>query len=281
MWAVIGGSGFEKFDAFTIIEELETKTFFGDCSSGLKRVRLGDVEFLFLPRHGTSHELLPSEINYRANIFALKKYGASKVMSISAVGSLRKELNLGDMVVPYQYIDRTKSLRRQTFCGDGIVGHVSLAKPVTMELVEQVQAVADKMDFKIHFNKMAITMEGPAFSTKAESDCHRQFGGDLIGMTAYPEYALIREAGLAFLPCSFVTDYDCWDENRPHVTLEAFKDVMRVNNQRAFNMASALISNGEEVLPQGCPDQGLKTGIMTPRDKWTNEQKQWLSVLLG
>lgn len=279
MWSIIGGSGFENFEGFETIEELDRETPFGLCSSGLKKVKLGGQEVLFLSRHGAHHELLPSEVNYRANIFALKKHGASKVLSFSAVGSLQEELKPGDMVVPYQFIDRTKSLRKNTFCGEGLVGHVSLAKPVTHELVRLVEKSISSMDFEVHQGKTYVVMEGPAFSTKAESDCHRQFGGDIIGMTAYPEYALVREAGLGFLPCCFVTDYDCWDESRPHVTLEEVIGVMRANNSKAFQMALALTTE-KDVLNEGCPDEGLKRGLMTPQEAWSSEQKQWLSVLL-
>ena len=279
MWAIIGGSGFENFEGFETVEELDRQTPFGLCSSGFKKVKLGGQEVLFLSRHGASHELLPSEVNYRANIFNLKKHGATKVLAFSAVGSLREELKPGDMVVPYQFIDRTKSLRRNTFCGEGLVGHVSLAKPVTSELVQLVEKNTAAMDFDIHQGKTCVVMEGPAFSTKAESDCHRQFGGDIIGMTAFPEYALAREAGLGFLPCYFVTDYDCWDESRPHVTLEEVIGVMRANNARAFQMALALMAEGDVFNPDWAKE-GLKTGLMTPQESWTPEQKQWLSVLL-
>ena len=137
MWAVIGGSGFEKFDGFQVIEELNVETPFGPASSGLKLVEVAGERCLFLSRHGASHELLPSEVNFRANIFALKKHGAKQVLSFSAVGSLRAELKPGDMVVSTQYIDRTKGIRKHTFCGEGMVGHMSLAKPVCTKMVEK------------------------------------------------------------------------------------------------------------------------------------------------
>ena len=280
MWSIIGGTGFENFEEFQTIEALDRATPFGDCSSGFKKVQLGECEVLFIPRHGSHHEHLPSEVNYRANIFALKKYGASKIMSISAVGSLRESLKPGDMVVPHQYIDRTKSLRQNTFCGAGIIGHISLANPVSAELVGFLKPLAKKMSFDIHFDKTTITMEGPAFSTKAESHYYRQIGGDIIGMTAYPEYALAREAGLAFLPCSFVTDYDCWDDSRPHVTVQEVIKTMKANNKKAFQMALEMIPSSQDFLPDGCRKDGLQCGIFTPEERWTSDQKKWLSVLL-
>ena len=156
MWAIIGGSGFEKFDGFKPIENLDIETPFGKASSGMKKVEVAGTECLFVPRHGENHELLPSEVNYQANIFALKKYGASKVLSVSAVGSLAKEFKPGDMVVPNQYIDRTKSLRKVSFCGDGVVGHVSLAKPVSMNFVGKIKELAGQFSFDCHFEKSNI-----------------------------------------------------------------------------------------------------------------------------
>ncbi len=280
MWAIIGGSGFEKFDGFVKKEELSRETPFGRSSSGIKKVEVKGTECLFLPRHGESHEDLPSEVNYRANIFALKKYGATKILSVSAIGSLEKELKPGDMVVPSQYIDRTKSLRKTTFCGDGVVGHVSLAKPVSPLFVEKLQGLAKKFDFDCHFNKTYVCIEGPYFSTKAESMSYKQMGANIIGMTNFPEFALAREAGLTYLPCSFVTDYDCWDDSIPHVTVEEVLQVMRQNNAKAFQLAEAVIPENWEADPADVMG-GLKTSLMTPMDAISAEKKTWLSTLRG
>jgi len=216
MIGVIGGSGFEKFDEFETIGMLNRETPFGLAASGMKRVSVAGKDFIFISRHGEHHEHLPSEINYRANIYALKKHGAKAVVSFSAVGSLRKEFAPGELVIPYQYIDRTKSLRKHTFLGEGLVGHVSLAKPVcdvmSERAIELVMQNNLNTEFRTHFGQTYVCIEGPYFSTKAESNAYRQMGADIIGMSNFPEYALAREAGLPYLPCCFVTDYDCWDD---------------------------------------------------------------------
>ncbi|MEI6791306.1 MAG: helix-hairpin-helix domain-containing protein, partial [Myxococcaceae bacterium] len=203
MWAIIGGSGFENFPEFEILEDLERETPFGLASSGAKKIRLAGEEILFISRHGRSHELLPSEVNYQANIFLLKKLGATKILAISSVGSLREELKPGDLVVPTQYIDRTKSIRQHTFAGNGLVSHVSLADPVSLGLVDELKKQTPKFDFDSHFDRTSIIIEGPGFSTRAEANYYQKIGADIIGMTAFPEYALAREAGMHYLPCSF------------------------------------------------------------------------------
>jgi len=169
MWSIVGGSGFEKFEGFEVIRELDRSTPFGVCSSGLKLVRVSNTEAIFLPRHGSNHELLPSEVNYRANIYAIKRHGATKLISMSAVGSLKKDYKPGDLVIPFQFIDRTKSIRKHTFCGEGLVGHVSLAKPVSAPLSDIVLKLRETLGFNIHFNGTAVCIEGPCFSTQAES----------------------------------------------------------------------------------------------------------------
>jgi 5'-methylthioadenosine phosphorylase len=281
MWAVIGGSGFEKFGEFEAIEELDRKTPFGLCSEGLKKGKIAGVEVLFLPRHGYDHNLLPSEVNYVANIYALKKYGARHVLAFSAVGSLRQELAPGDMVVPTQYIDRTKGVRRCTFGGTGLVAHVSLAEPVSKKLVDTLKAAMGGSDITAHFDKTSLVVEGPYFSSKAESHSFRAMGADIIGMTAFPEYALAREAGLAFLPCSFVTDYDCWKDDIPHVTVAEVMETMQKNNVKAFEVAKKVVGFEQDVLLSASEkEHGLKHAIMTSVDKLSQETKDWLSVLL-
>ena len=282
MYAVVGGSGFEKFDDFKLVEELGTMTPFGRTSSGLKKVKIGETECLFLSRHGTHHELLPSEVNYRANIYALKKYGAKAILAFSAVGSLRKEFKPGDMVLNTQYIDRTKGLRAHTFLGQGLVGHVSLAKPVCPDLVSRIQQLSSKYNFDCHFGQTYICIEGPYFSTQSESNSYREMGADIIGMTHFPEFALAREAGLTYIPCCFVTDYDCWDDSIPHVTLEEVIKVMRANNSKAFQMAQDILATGDEFYRNcQCKNQGLKSGLMTPKEMIPKDKVQWLEVLLS
>lgn len=276
MWAVIGGSGFEKFDGFEAIEGLERKTPFGLASSGLRKVKIGENECLFLSRHGDHHEKLPSEINYRANIYALKKFGAKAVLSFSAVGSLRKEYQPGDMVIPSQYIDSTKGLRPHSFCGEGLVGHVSLAQPVCDSMISRVSEMVEGG----HFRKTYICIEGPYFSTRAESNLYRSQGADIIGMTNYPEFALAREAGLSYLPCCFVTDYDCWDESISHVTLQEVLEVMKNNNAKAFELTTKILDTGSTIYADcDCKNQGFRTSLLTPVEAISETQGSWLDVL--
>ncbi len=279
MWAILGGSGFENFEGFDIVEKCVVETPFGNPSSEVWRVKVKGVPALFLSRHGKHHEYSPSHINYTANLFALKKCGANKILSLSAVGSLRKELIPGDCVVPTQYIDHTKSLRHRTFCVEGVVGHVSLANPVDLELIKQAKEILTVEGFTIHYDKTSICIEGPAFSTKAESKHYRTMGADIIGMTNFPEYALAREAGMYYLPLSFVTDYDSWDESVQHVTLEQVLEVMRNNNRKAFSLLQQLIPATSHIF-NGCAEQGLKTGLMTPFETLTNDIQSWMQVLI-
>lgn len=284
MWAIIGGSGFESFDGIEEIEELDRKTPFGMTSSGLRRIRVGQgslkTECLFLSRHGRHHELLPTEVNYRANIFALKRAGVTRVLSVSAVGSLQKELAPGDLVVPSQYIDRTKGVRAATFLGQGLVGHVSLAQPTWSAGASALREIAPRFGFNVHFDKTYICIEGPYFSTQAESKSYREMGADIIGMTNFPEYALAREAGLCYLPLSFVTDYDCWDSSIEHVTLQVVLDTMKKNNQKAVEAIRAIFQLNPSP-DKSLQSAGLKSSLMTPLANLPIETKSWLDVVMS
>lgn len=282
MLAVLGGSGFEKFERFKVKEKINIETPFGAHSSGLKRVEINGQECVFLSRHGEHHELLPSEVNFRANIFAFKKLKVSGILSFSAVGSLREEFKPGDMVFPTQYIDRTKGLRAHTFLGTGIVGHVSMAKPVCQEVLPKIKKMAGSYSFSCHFGQTYICIEGPGFSTQAESNTYRQMQADIIGMTHFPEYALAREAGLAYLPFCFVTDYDCWDDHRPHVTLPEVIQIMRQNNSKAFQIVEDILPREVDLFSNcQCREQGLKIGLMTPKEAIDKSKAAWLEVLMS
>lgn len=285
MLGVIGGSGFEKFEAFETVELLDRETPFGLAASGFKKVSVEGKEFLFISRHGDHHEHLPSEINYRANIYAFKKLGVKAIVSFSAVGSLQKQYAPGDLVIPFQYIDRTKSLRQHTFFGGGLIGHVSLAKPICEIMAKNCRAIMEQQNlqqqFRTHTEQTYICIEGPYFSTKAESNAYRQMGADIIGMSNFPEYALAREAGLPYLPCCFVTDYDCWDDSIPHVTVDEVIKVMRGNNAKAFALLKSLLS-AEASLYQGslAYEGGLRTGLFMPKEAIPADKKSWVDVLL-
>ncbi|MFP5519366.1 MAG: MTAP family purine nucleoside phosphorylase [Bdellovibrionia bacterium] len=281
MFGVIGGSGFEKFDEFETLNLMDRETPFGLASSGFKKVRVNGKEFLFLSRHGDYHEHLPSEVNYRANIYAMKKNGVKAILSFSAVGSLNKDCAPGDLVVPNQYIDRTKGVRKHTFLGEGLIGHVSLAHPTCDQMEKAVQKITPQLNFKTHYNKTYICIEGPYFSTKAESLSYRQMGADIIGMTNFPEFALAREAGIAYLPLSFVTDYDCWDDSIPHVTVEEVIKVMKGNNTKAFGLLKEILNSGEIYSQSKAFDGGLRSGLFMPREAIPADKKAWMEVLLS
>jgi len=282
MLGIIGGSGFEKFEQFEVIKNLDRETPFGPASSGFKKVRVDGQDALFISRHGDHHEHLPSEINYRANIFALKKQGAKAVVSFSAIGSLENDCAPGDLVIPNQYIDRTKSIREHTFFGKGLIGHVSLANPICQAMEEQAKKIVSKHSFKTHFKKTYVCIEGPYFSTRAESSMYRQMGAHIIGMSNFPEYALAREAGLPYLPCCWVTDYDCWDESIPHVTIDEVIRVMRGNNGKAFALLKDFLKLGSKFWEGSlAPEGGLRTGLFMPQEAIPTNMRPWVDVLMG
>lgn len=288
MIGVIGGSGFEKFDEFEVVTELPRETPFGKAASGFKKVKVQGHEFLFMSRHGEHHEHLPTEVNYRANIFAMKNLGVQALVSFSAVGSLSKELKPGDLVVPYQYIDRTKSLRHHTFLGQGLIGHASLAKPICEVMAEKIRPLTIQLsqspsggsNYTSHFGKTYICIEGPSFSTKAESLANRQLGADIVGMSNFPEYALAREAGLPYLPCCWVTDYDCWDDEIPHVTVQEVIRLMKLNNTKAFSLLRAILNAGPIWQGSLAPEGGLRNSLFMPLEMVPADKKQWLEVLM-
>lgn len=281
MLGIIGGSGFEKFEEFETVELLDRETPFGLAASGFKKVRVEGTEFIFISRHGEHHEHLPSEINYRANIYAFKKMNVEGLVSFSAVGSLQKEYAPGDLVVPYQYIDRTKSLRVSTFLGGGLVGHVSLAKPICEVMAQRMKELTQLLPFEKHFGPTYVCVEGPYFSTQAESHSYRQMGAGIIGMSNFPEYALAREAGLPYLPCCFVTDYDCWDTSRPHVTVAEVIQVMKHNNAKAFSILKALLKATKLCEGSEAYEGGLRTGLFMPAEAIPADKKTWVKILMN
>lgn len=278
-WAVIGGSGFECVDDLDLIEELPRKTPFGLCSSGFAKVKLGREEFIFLPRHGKQHQCLPSEINYQANIFALKSQGVTKVIACLAVESLREDIQPGDLVVPSQFINHTRSRPSSSFCKNGAVGHISLARPIWENAARSLSELMEKFHFTIHFDRTYLCIDGPHFSTKAEALTHRKAGADLVGMTAFPEYALAREAGICYLPCCFVTDYDCWDDSIQGVGIHDFLRMMHENKAKAFRVIEAALAL-DPPEEMACREGGLRTGLVTPWAHIRPEDRQWLEVLM-
>lgn len=276
--AVIGGSGLYELPGIEDVEPVRCKTPFGDPSDELTRGRFGDVSVVFLPRHGRGHRYLPTEINFRANIFALKQLGAEWLVSVGAVGSLREHLAPGHVVVPDQFIDRTVA-RPSTFFGRGIVVHVSLADPVCAVLSGIVAAAARAAGGTVHRGGTYICMEGPQFSTRAESHLYRQWNADVIGMTNWQEAKLAREAEICFASLALVTDYDCWKTDE-HVVIA---DVLRVLAANS-DLARHAVAGVAEHLPlaRTCPcAQALEHAIITDRARIPAGLRSELAPLIG
>lgn len=265
---VIGGSGLYNMDGLTGVREIEVDTPFGAPSAPLVIGQLDGipgVELVFLPRHGRGHRLNPSEVPYRANIFALKSVGVSWVISVSAVGSLKEEIVPGHVVVIDQFIDRTKD-RPSTFFNNGIVAHVAFGDPVCSTLREMLLASAQEAGATVHDGGTYVCMEGPAFSTRAESNLYRSWGASVIGMTNLPEAKLAREAELSYATLAMSTDYDCWHEGHDDVTVEAVVAVVKANvalSQRIIKAAVPRIAAFDGPAPQS---NALAGAVMTNPD---------------
>ncbi len=229
---VIGGSGVYDIRGLEDVEELELNTPYGMPSDRVVVGRLDGVEVAFLPRHGRGHRFTPSEVPYRANVYALRMLGVERLLSVSAVGSLWEEYAPGDFVLVDQFVDRTHR-RVQTFFGDGIVAHVPMGEPVDPAMVEAVLAAAEEVEPRVHRGGAYVCIEGPQFSTKAESELFRSWGCKIIGMTNVTEAKLAREAGLGFACIAMVTDYDCWHDEHDDVDVE---QVIRIAHQNAENV---------------------------------------------
>lgn len=273
---VIGGSGVYQLEGINIIEELDVTTPYGKPSGPVMLMELMGQQFLFIPRHGKGHTVLPHEVNYCANVYALKMLGADYLISVSAVGSLKEEHAPTSFVLPDQFVDWTKGGRRRSFFGEGIVAHVSVAYPIEKSLQSVIAKGFEGKNLNYHVGGTYLCIEGPQFSTKAESNIYRSFGADVIGMTNVPESYLAKEAGMAYATIAMVTDYDCWKEE--HCTVDEIMRVMKTNNE---NVQSVL----KEVIPEICknPPEFQKEngiGIMTPKDKWDARAREILEVLL-
>jgi 5'-methylthioadenosine phosphorylase len=261
---VIGGSGFYQMKGLDKVELMELETPFGRPSDPFYQGRIGDIEVVFLSRHGRGHRLLPSEINFRANVFGMKQLGVTHLVSVSTAGSLKEEIHPGELVVPDQFIDRTFK-RAETFFGGGLVVHVSLADPVCANLAGDLAAVARGGGSVIHAGGTYLCMEGPQFSTRAESNLYRGFGASVISMTAMQEARLAREAEMCYAALVLVTDYDCWHETAAAVDIGEILRVMKLNVDRAQNAVWSLAQTlGNRPRTCRCAD-ALKNTIITER----------------
>jgi len=279
---IIGGSGLYKMEALQDVEEVQVDTPFGAPSDALIVGTLEETRVAFLARHGRNHTLLPSELPFRANVYAMKQLGVEYIISASAVGSLKEEAKPLDMVVPDQFIDRTKN-RTSTFFGEGIVAHIAFADPVCHQLagvVAEAIASLNLSDVTLHRGGTYVCMEGPAFSTKAESQLYRSWGATVIGMTNLPEAKLAREAEIAYATLALVTDYDCWHPNHDSVTVE----MVIANLQRNAKNAQMVIQETVRRLSKNSPTSeahsALKYAILTPLNNVPAATKEKLGLLL-
>ena len=276
--AIIGGSGLYRFPSLENSQTVEIDTPFGQPSSPIITGDLFGKNIAFLARHGVGHVFLPSEVNYRANIYALKTLGVSRIVSISACGSLREDFKPGEIVIPDQIVDLTRS-RSRTFFGDGIVAHIGAADPFCKNLSSQlIQAVRSTRAIT-HKGGTYITIEGPRFSTKAESNLYREWGMSVIGMTACPEVFLAREAEICYATMAHVTDYDVWHSSEKPVTVEMVIETLNHNTGIAQDAVIELVKNLPENRDCEC-DQNLKDAIMTQRDKIDPEVKKKLAPII-
>ena len=273
---VIGGSGVYKIEGIEVVREHTVSTPFGNPSSEIIEAKLNGVTFFFLPRHGKHHSFTPSDVNYRANIFALKELGVEYLISVSAVGSLKEEYPPTTFVVVDQFIDWTKGKRERTFFNNGFVGHTSVAEPVEKELQQMIVDVCKEVGVKHGVGGSYICIEGPQFSSKAESNIYRSFGASVIGMTNVPEAYLAKEAGMAYASIAMVTDYDCWKEE--HCTLEEIMKVMATNNQQAHAVLKKLIPKLNGNLFSFKKENTYS--VLSKPEKMTADQERMLSVLM-
>ncbi len=263
---VIGGSGLYAIEGLVDVQEVTLETPFGVPSDDLRVGQLNGVEVVFLARHGRSHHLLPNEVPYRANIWAMRSLGVRWLISVSAVGSLQEHLRPRDMVVPSQFIDRTMQ-RPLSFFGDGCVAHVSLAEPFCERLSDLLaDAAGNEMPTGHHLHRGGtyLCMEGPAFSTKAESQLYRTWGCDVIGMTNHTEARLAREAEIAYASLSMVTDFDCWHASHDHVTVDMIVGNLMANAKATAPILFALMETLGRERPSSPAHQALKDALMTP-----------------
>jgi 5'-methylthioadenosine phosphorylase len=279
---IIGGSGLYKMEALKEVREVEIDTPFGKPSDALIVGELDGTTVAFLARHGRNHSLSPSEVPFRANIYALKSLGADYIISASAVGSLKAEAKPLDMVIPDQFIDRTKN-RESTFFGEGIIAHIAFGDPVCANLAKVLSnaiATLNLPDLTLHQGGTYVCMEGPAFSTKAESNLYRSWGATIIGMTNLPEAKLAREAEMAYATLAMVTDYDCWHPDHDNVSVEMVIGNLMKNAVNAQQIIRETVRQLTQNPPHSEAHAALKSAIITPLDKAPAATKRKLELLL-
>ncbi|MCX5781917.1 MAG: S-methyl-5'-thioadenosine phosphorylase [Elusimicrobia bacterium] len=277
--AVIGGSGLYEIEGTENLEDIKVSTPFGEPSDIIKVGTISGVRCAFLPRHGVGHRILPTEVNSRANIYALKSIGVEQIISISACGSLREDVKPRDLLIPDQIYDRTKS-RPSTFFGEGIVGHIAFANPFCNETRDAVHKAVMELGIKHHFGGTYICMEGPQFSTKAESEVNRRMGFSVVGMTALPEAKLAREAEICYVTVGLVTDYDVWKEGE-EVTIETVISNLSANVSNSKKLIKYLLPKLAERKRECECSKALKNAIFTNPDKINRKTLGKIKLIVG
>ena len=276
---VIGGSGLYEMEGLEEIRWVRVRTPFGDPSDAYCTGRFGGRRVIFLPRHGRGHRRMPSELNYRANIYGMKTLGARALLSISAVGSMKEDIHPLELVVPDQFYDLTKR-RVTSFFGDGIVAHVGMAHPVCGDVAAALAKAGSEVGARVHRGGTYICIEGPQFSTKGESEVHRRWGMSVIGMTNMPEAKLAREAELCYATLCLVTDYDVWHDEHDAVTVEAVVANLMKNVATAKEVLRRVIPRVPASCGQGCPD-ALQSAVITNPKAFPPKIRKRLDFLLG
>lgn len=277
---VIGGSGLYEMEGLEQIETVRLVTPFGDPSDEYVTGVMDGVKMVFLPRHGRGHRYLPSEVNYRANIYGMKKLGVERIISVSAVGSLKEEIVPGHIVIPDQFIDRTKGVRKDTFFGNGIVAHAGFADPVCARLSAALFAAAGDAGATAHKGGAYVCMEGPAFSTRAESFMYRGLDASVIGMTNLTEAKLAREAELCYGIIALSTDYDCWHDTHEDVSVEAIIEIIRQNVAMAKNIIRHAVSRISSESGCAC-GSAMQYAVITDKKVIPERTKEDMDILIG
>ncbi|MCK4810529.1 MAG: S-methyl-5'-thioadenosine phosphorylase [Candidatus Omnitrophica bacterium] len=276
---VIGGSGLYDLDGLSREEWIEVKTPFGEPSDKFLLAELEGKEIVFLPRHGRGHKISPSKINYRANIYGMKRLGVERIISVTACGSLKEQFKPLDFVVPDQFVDRTSQARKDTFFDGDMIVHVSFAEPVCKDLAEIMYQQIVEMNLTVHSGGTYLNMEGPQFSTLAESNLYRSWGMDVIGMTNLTEARLAREAEICYVTLAAVTDYDCWHESHETVTVDIILDNLGKNVQNAKKILKTVIPRIPE--ERNCPcREALKYSIATNLESISKKTKKKLGIII-
>ncbi|MCC6140215.1 MAG: S-methyl-5'-thioadenosine phosphorylase [Nitrospira sp.] len=276
---VIGGSGLYDIEGLKAVRDLRVKTPFGSPSDAIRVGQLDGRSIAFLSRHGRGHRLNPGEINYRANIYAMKSVGVQRIISVSAVGSMKESIEPGDVVIPDQFIDLTKR-RASTFFEGGLVAHVAFGEPICASLAQALAAAGEEVGGNLHRGGTYLCMEGPQFSTKAESRLYRQWGVDVIGMTNMPEAKLAREAEICYATMALATDYDCWHETQEAVTVEAILATLHKNVALAKQILKAVMPSLADAPACSC-QRALDNAIVTAPKSVSAAARKKLGILTG